>query len=105
MRILSGGSFANSFWNASFLAAFAGIENQVAVVGHAAPEQAGEADADIDWELSLMRAARVARSLRRAGYDRAIEVQGRSGSRDSNRQTRLGVLDPARGSLGPSAKR
>ena len=60
---------------------FAGIENQVAVVGHAAPEQAGEADADIDWELSLMRAARVARSLRRAGYDRAIEVQGRSGSR------------------------
>lgn len=60
---------------------FAGIENQVAVVGHAAPAQPGNADADINWELSLMRAARVARSLRSAGYDRAIEVQGRSGSR------------------------
>ena len=60
---------------------FAGIENQVAVVGHAAPGQSAEGPSEIDWELSLMRAARVARSLRSAGYDRAIEVQGRSGSR------------------------
>ena len=60
---------------------FAGVENQVAVVGHAEPGQTIEGQADIDWELSLMRAARVARSLRSAGYDRAIEVQGRSGSR------------------------
>ena len=60
---------------------FAGIENQVAVVGHTAPDQPVDGRADIDWELSLMRAARVARSLHSAGYDRAIEVQGRSGSR------------------------
>lgn len=60
---------------------FAGIENQVAVVGHAVPDQSVEGPAQIDWELSLMRAARVARSLRSAGYGRAIEVQGRSGSR------------------------
>ncbi len=60
---------------------FAGVENQVAVVGHAAPDQTIEGQPEIDWELSLMRAARIARSLRSAGYDRAIEVQGRSGSR------------------------
>lgn len=60
---------------------FAGIENQVVVVGHAASPPADGASADADWELSLMRAARVARSLRSAGYDRTIEIQGRSGSR------------------------
>ena len=60
---------------------FAGVENQVAVVGRAAPDQTIEGQPEIDWELSLMRAARIARSLRSAGYDRAIEVQGRSGSR------------------------
>jgi len=60
---------------------FAGIDNQVAVVGHAAPEAATEGQTKIDWELSLVRAARIARALRTAGYSRAIEVQGRSGSR------------------------
>lgn len=60
---------------------FAGVENQVAVVGHAVPDRTVEGQPEIDWELSLMRAARIARSLRSAGYDRAIEVQGRSGSR------------------------
>lgn len=67
----------------------ANIDNKVAVVGHAAPGQApGEAPGqvadgaqDIDWELALVRAARVARALRSAGYDRPIELQGRSGSR------------------------
>ncbi len=59
----------------------AGIENQVAVVGHALPEQTDDGPTVIDWELSLVRSARIARSLRSAGYDRAIEVQGRSGSR------------------------
>ena len=60
---------------------FAGVDNQVAVVGHADASQENGTPAEIDWELSLMRAARVARSLRSAGYDRAIEVQARSGSR------------------------
>lgn len=64
---------------------FAGIDNQIAVIGHAVPEQAPEQSADVhedvDWELALVRAARVGRSLRRAGYDRPIELQGRSGSR------------------------
>lgn len=68
---------------------FAGIDNKVAVVGHAAPEQPAEQTAaqlvegqeDIGWELALVRAARVARSLRSAGYDRPIELQARSGSR------------------------
>lgn len=60
---------------------FAGVENQVAVIGHAEPDQAVEGQSDIDWELSLGRAARVARSLRSAGYDRPIVLQGRSGSR------------------------
>ena len=65
---------------------FAGIDNRVAVVGHAAPEQTVEGQSEIghreiDWELALVRAARVARSLRSAGYDRPIQLQGRSGSR------------------------
>lgn len=71
----------------------ANIDNKVAVVGHAAPgqtpgqtpEEAPGQVADgaqyIDWELALVRAARVARALRSAGYDRPIELQGRSGSR------------------------
>ena len=60
---------------------FAGIDNQVAVVGHAASPQTADGPPETDWELSLVRAARVARSLRSAGYERPIEVQGRSGSR------------------------
>ena len=60
---------------------FAGIENQVVVVGHAMSGQTADEPAETDWELSLVRAARVARSLRSAGYERPIEVQGRSGSR------------------------
>lgn len=60
---------------------FAGVENQVSVVGHAAPEVAADGQTNIDWELSLVRAARIARALRSSGYSRAIEVQGRSGSR------------------------
>ncbi|MDH3739416.1 MAG: hypothetical protein OER92_09490 [Alphaproteobacteria bacterium] len=59
---------------------FAGIENQIAVVGHAAPAAAAETSSSIDWDLSLLRAARIARALRKAGYSRTIEVQGRSGS-------------------------
>lgn len=66
-------------------ALFASVDNRIAVVGHAAP--AGDADAradgapaDTDWEMSLVRAARIGRSLRRAGYDRPIELQGRSSS-------------------------
>ncbi len=74
---------------------FAGIDNQVAVVGHAEPE-AADGQSDIDWELSLVRAARVARALRSAGYDRAIEVQGRSGSR-------FGGPAPAATTTGPRA--
>lgn len=64
---------------------FAGIDNRVAVIGHTAANQTtgqtADGQEDIDWELALVRAARVARSLRRAGYDRPIELQGRSGSR------------------------
>ena len=60
---------------------FSSIDNQVAVVGHAVPEAAADGQANIDWELSLVRAARIARALRSAGYSRTIEVQGRSGSR------------------------
>jgi chemotaxis protein MotB len=59
---------------------FAGIENQIAVVGHAVTEQADDGQAATDWEFSLIRAARIARALAASGYDRAIEVQGRSGS-------------------------
>lgn len=60
---------------------FAGIDNKVAVVGHAASGQTADGPEDVDWELALVRAARVGRSLRRAGYDRPIELQARSGSR------------------------
>ena len=41
---------------------FSGIDNQVAVVGHAVPEAAADGQANIDWELSLVRAARIARA-------------------------------------------
>lgn len=64
---------------------FAGVNNQIAVIGHAVPEQTPgqtvDGQEDVDWELALIRAARVGRSLRRGGYDRPIVLQGRSGSR------------------------
>lgn len=68
---------------------FASIDNHVAIVGHAAPVQTAgntagqpaDGQAEIDWELALVRAARVSRSLKLAGYDRPIQLQGRSGSR------------------------
>jgi chemotaxis protein MotB len=60
---------------------FAGIENQVAVVGHAVPEEIDGGQSAIDWELSLVRAVRIAKALSSSGYDRPIEMQGRSGSR------------------------
>ncbi|NKB48476.1 MAG: hypothetical protein GKS02_03815 [Alphaproteobacteria bacterium] len=59
---------------------FAGIENQVAVVGHVEPAQSEDGQSIIDWELSLLRAARVARALEAGGYTGPIEVQGRFGS-------------------------
>lgn len=62
---------------------FAGVENQVAVIGQAIPKQTVDGQSDISWEVSLARAARVARALRSAGYDRPIQLQGRSGSRFS----------------------
>ncbi len=59
----------------------AGVDNQVAIVGHAAPQEVAEEGVLIDWEQSLVRAARVARSMVSAGYDRPVKLQGRSGSR------------------------
>jgi len=57
-----------------------GIGNGIAIVGHAAADPAADGAEEIDWELALARAARISRSLKLAGYDRPIQLQGRSGS-------------------------
>lgn len=60
---------------------FAGIDNEIIVVGDAPTLPSGSGPASIGWQTSLERGARVARALRSTGYSRPIVVQGRIGSR------------------------
>lgn len=57
------------------------IENDIEVVGHADPRLVGDGQYDTNWELSLARAASVARALNAAGISRPIRVVGVGASR------------------------
>jgi len=57
------------------------IKNEIDVVGHADPRLARDAGHDTNWELSLARAASVARALNAAGVSRNIRVAGAGAGR------------------------
>lgn len=57
------------------------IRNDVEVVGHADPRVIQNGGHDTNWELSLARAASVARALNAAGVSRAIRVVGAGAGR------------------------
>jgi len=60
------------------------IKNKVQIVGHADPRpvQGGEnAIYDSNWDLSMMRAARVAGVMNSVGYERHIDIIGSAGGR------------------------
>jgi len=75
---------------------FAGVDNQVVVVADALLVPDDGIAVAIDWQTALVRAARVARSLRTAGYARPIVVQGRNVSaRDAVPPKLTGEADTA----------
>jgi chemotaxis protein MotB len=57
------------------------IRNEIDVVGHADPRLVQDARHDTNWELSLARAASVARALNAAGVSRNIRVAGAGAGR------------------------
>ena len=57
------------------------IKNEIDVVGHADPRLVRDARHDTNWELSLARAASVARALNAAGVSRDIRVAGAGAGR------------------------
>ena len=59
------------------------IENNIEVIGHADPRRAGDSGYDTNWELSLARAASVARTLSANGISRPIRIVGAGASRFS----------------------
>lgn len=63
------------------------IENNIEVIGHADPRIIKRATFDTNWELSLARAAAVARALSENGIARDIRVVGAGASR-------FGEIDP-----------
>lgn len=66
----------------------AGLENAITVIGHSDPRPLRGTSYASNWELSLARAAQVARALAAAGYKRDIRVIGLGSGR-------YGELDPA----------
>lgn len=63
------------------------IENNIEVIGHADPRLVEDGRFDTNWELSLARAAAVARALNANGISRPIRVVGAGASR-------YGEIDP-----------
>lgn len=59
------------------------IENNIEVIGHADPRIAKRGTYDTNWELSLARAAAVARALSVNGVSREIRIVGAGASRFS----------------------
>lgn len=59
------------------------IENNIEVIGHADPQPIKRGAFDTNWELSLARAAAVARALNVNGVSREIRVVGAGASRFS----------------------
>lgn len=57
------------------------LENQIGVNGHSDPVPLNSADYASNWELSLARAAAVANTLRRSGYEKEIVAYGFADSR------------------------
>jgi len=57
------------------------IENNIEVIGHADPNLIRDGAYDTNWELSLARAAAVARALNINGISREIRVVGAGASR------------------------
>lgn len=57
------------------------IQNDVEVIGHADPRPVRDGANDTNWELSLARAASVARALNAAGVSRTIRVLGAGAGR------------------------
>lgn len=57
------------------------IENDIEVIGHADPRVIRKGSYDTNWELSLARAASVARALNTAGVSRTIKVLGAGAGR------------------------
>ncbi len=57
------------------------IENDIEVIGHADPRLIEDGNYDTNWELSLARAASVARALSADGVSRPIRVVGAGASR------------------------
>lgn len=57
------------------------IKNDIDVVGHADPRLVRDGGHDTNWELSLARAASVARALNAAGVGRTIRVAGAGAGR------------------------
>lgn len=57
------------------------LDNAVEVVGHTEPGVPSDRRFETGWELSLARAAQVAKALRDAGYERPLVMSGMSASR------------------------
>lgn len=57
------------------------IKNDIEVIGHADPRLVRDGGHDTNWELSLARAASVARALNAAGVSRPIRVAGAGAGR------------------------
>lgn len=58
------------------------LRNKIEVVGHVEPLSAAEKNSyDNDWELSMMRAARIAAILKNVGYEKDITIRGMGAGR------------------------
>ncbi|MBO6784819.1 MAG: OmpA family protein [Alphaproteobacteria bacterium] len=57
------------------------IENNIEVIGHADPRLIDDVSFDTNWELSLARAASVARAMTANGISRPIRIVGAGASR------------------------
>lgn len=57
------------------------LDNQIGVNGHSDPDPLNSAEYASNWELSLARAAAVANTLRRSGYEKEIVAYGFADSR------------------------
>ena len=57
------------------------IDNRVEIIGHAEPGKPSDSIYATGWELSLARAAAVARELRISGYEQDVDITGFSDAR------------------------